>query len=68
MLIKLYIHPNKLEALQKGEAVIAKTMTASQYDVEILVNTKKVKLIYQTKGVLIQKRNLLRRIFKKAGE
>ena len=62
MLIKLYIHPNKLEALQNKEPIIAKTMTTSQYDIEIFVNTKKVKIIPQGDGVLLIRYKFIERL------
>lgn len=62
MLIKLYIHPNKLEALQNKEPIIAKTMTTSQYDIEIFVNTKKVKIIPQGDGVLLTRYKFIERL------
>ena len=65
MLIKLYIHPNKLTNLKNNEAVLAKQMPNSQYEIEILVNVKNYKVSYQENGVLLEKETFLDKLFKR---
>lgn len=65
MLIKLYIHPNKLTNLKNNEAVLAKQMPNSQYEIEILVNVKNYKVSYQENGVLLEKKTFLDKLFKR---
>lgn len=65
MLIKLYIHPNKLTNLKNNEAVLAKQMPNSQYEIEILVDVKNYKVSYQENGVLLEKKTFLDKLFKR---
>lgn len=66
MFIKIYIHPDKLSNLQNSkEPVLVRQMTMSQYDIEVFINTKKYKIINQSNGLLISKKTLFERIFKK---
>ena len=62
MLIKLYIHPNKLI---NHEAVLAKQMPNSQYEIEIFVSSKDYKISFQENGVLLIKRKFLEKIFRR---
>lgn len=65
MLIKLYIHPNKLINLKNHEAVLAKQMPNSQYEIEIFVSSKDYKVSFQENGVLLIKKKFLEKIFKR---
>lgn len=66
MFIKIYIHPDKLSNLQNNkEPVLVRQMTMSQYDIEVIIDTKKYKIINQSNGLLISKKTLFERIFKK---
>lgn len=65
MLIKLYIHPNKLTNLKNDEAVLAKQMPNSQYEIEIFVDTKNYRVSYQENGVLLEKKTFLDKLFKR---
>ena len=66
MFIKIYIHPDKLSNFQNNkEPVLVRQMTMSQYDIEVIINTKKYKIINQSNGLLISKKTLFERIFKK---
>lgn len=62
MLVKVYIHPRKLINIENKEPVLAKQMTSSQYDIEMLIDTDKYFIMYQSNGVLISKRSIMSRI------
>lgn len=65
MFIKVYLHPDKLSHLTKGDSVLAKQMTMSQYDVEIYLDTRKYHLVNQSNGILVSKKSWLDRILRK---
>lgn len=63
--IKIYIHPDKLAHLNRGDSVLAKQMTMSQYDIEIYIDSKKYHVVNQSNGILVSKKSLFDRIFRK---
>ncbi|MBQ2639268.1 MAG: hypothetical protein IJF92_00680 [Bacilli bacterium] len=65
MLVKLYIHPNKLTNLNNNEAVLAKQMPNSQYEIEVFIDTREYNISYQQNGVLVSKKTFIQRLFKK---
>ena len=65
MFIKIYIHPDKLAHLSRGDSVLAKQMTMSQYDIEICIDSKKYHVVNQSNGILVSKKSLFDRIFRK---
>ena len=65
MLVKLYIHPNKLTNLNNNEAVLAKQMPNSQYEIEVFIDTREYNISYQQNGVLVSKKTFTQRLFKK---
>lgn len=65
MLVKLYLHPDKLISLRNGDMVIAKQMPNSQYEVEIFVDITKYNVSNQQNGVLIKKKSFLERLLKR---
>lgn len=65
MFIKLYIHPNKLTNLKNNEAVLAKQMPNSQYEIEIFVNVKDYNISYQENGVLLSKKTFVEKYLKR---
>jgi len=65
MIVKVYIHPDKLSHLTNGDSVLAKQMTMSQYDIEIYLDTKKYHIVNQSNGVLVSKKSWLDRLLRK---
>ena len=59
MLIKLYIHPDKLVSIKNNDAVLAKQMPNSQYEIEIFIDTRLYNVSNQQNGVLIKRKSLI---------
>lgn len=62
--VKVYVHVNKLESFMKGLPILAKQMTVSQYDVELILDLSKVRVKEQINGLLVRKLKWYERIFK----
>lgn len=65
MFIKLYLHPDKLISLRNKDAVLAKQMPNSQYEIEIFVDITKYEVSNQQNGVLVRKKSFLERLLKR---
>ena len=65
MLIKLYIHPDKLVSIKNNDAVLAKQMPNSQYEIEIFIDTRLYNVSNQQNGVLVRKKSFLERLSKR---
>ena len=65
MFIKSYLHPNKLRSLRNKDAVLAKQMPNSQYEIEIFVDITKYEVSNQQNGVLVRKKSFLERLLKR---
>ncbi len=65
MLIKLYIHPDKLVSIKNNDAVLAKQMPNSQYEIEIFIDTRLYNVSNQQNGVLIKRKSLIERLLKR---
>ena len=65
MLIKLYIHPDKLVSIKNNDTVLAKQMPNSQYEIEIFIDTRLYNVSNQQNGVLVRKKSFLERLLKR---
>lgn len=55
-MIKVYINFGSLKAFQKGRWVNAKIQFADQYDVEVVLDLKKIEIVTQQTGLTIRKK------------